>query len=286
MFLERLPPSLPKSMKTRKSPTRAFTIIEVLVVVSVIGVMMMLMLPALRRSLRQASSTVCLHNLREISRAIHEYRMDNDGVLPDVQPPDAEGRIDPHSAAWYGRLLPRYLATTTSLICPSDPARELIDTGSSLRRHPDPANASSYGMNAVIRDAERSNLDRRGPTRPLETILLADLGPDNRVDGKFHRTGGWLPWDDGFHAGLAGMRDSWLTGRHFGHINVLTIGGAVKRVRTVELMEDRITSYYRECAAGGCPLCLDSRTAHYSFAPARIFWWTGPIRDTDSRHAE
>ena len=135
-------------------------------------------------------------------------------------------------------------------------------------------------MNDVIRAAGLQNLDRSSPRVPLETIMLADLGPDNMSGGWVRRNGGWLPWDDAYHPAVTGLRDSWLTGRHVGHINVLTIGGSVSKVRTIELMEDRITSYYGSCASGGCPLCNDYSLPHYSFAADRLYWWTGALVDS------
>ena len=95
--------------------------------------------------------------------------------------------------------------------------------------------------------------------------------------GRLRRSGGRLPWDDLYHPAVAGLRHSWLTARHFGHSNVLSIGGAVTQVRTVEMMEEPIKSYYGECATGGCPLCVEYSLPHYSFAEWRLYWWTGPI---------
>ncbi len=265
----------------RETATRAFSLVELLTVVAIMVMLLALLVPSVRKSMRQASSTVCMHNLREIGRALQQYRMDHRGWLPDVVEPDADGTVDPHGAAWYGRLVPRYLGNPAVLVCPADPARSILDTGRPLRQHHDPANASSYGMNELIRVAELYHLDRLGPARPLETILLADLGPDVIRDGRVTRNNGWLPWDDGYHPAYSGLRDSWLTGRHFGHINVSTIGGAVKRVRTAKLMQERITDYYRDCVAGGCPLCAEHGIAHYSFAPERLYWWTGRVRNGD-----
>ncbi|MHC4611544.1 MAG: type II secretion system protein, partial [Planctomycetota bacterium] len=55
----------------------AFSLVELLVVVSIITVLMSIMLPALKRSLRQAASTVCMHNLRAIDQMMQMYRMES-----------------------------------------------------------------------------------------------------------------------------------------------------------------------------------------------------------------
>ena len=265
---------------------RAFTLLEVLAVIGVIVAVMALLVPSIRKSLRHAQATACMQRLRTLDQALSAYRTDNRGWLPDVQPPRIGSPTDPACAAWYGRLFPHYLTMPSALVCPADPARSLIDLAVPLERHPDPANASSYGLNDVIRAAGLWNLDRTEPERPSETILLADLGPDHPralgdVAEALGRGGGRLPWDDSFHPGAVGLTYSWLTERHFGHINFLTIGGAVQRVRTTDLMDERIQSYYGGCAAGGCPLCQQYQLPHYSFAPWRLYWWTGPIARAD-----
>lgn len=258
---------------------RGMSLVELLIVLVIIAALMLLLSPALGRSMRQASAAVCMHNLRELDRALQAYRLDNRGVLPDVVDPAGADADDPYGQAWYGRLVPKYLNDRSVLICPADPARGSIDTAVSLDHHPDPANVSSYGMNDLIRVAGLENIERNGPSKPLETILLADAGPDSHSFGSQYlsRQGGRLPWDDSYHPGLAGLTRSWLTDRHFGHINVLAIGGAVQRVNTSSMMAERVVNFYPDCASGGCTLCTGHAIAHYSFAAYRLFWWTGPL---------
>lgn len=251
-------------------------------VLGVITLVMSILVPSIRRSIRQATAAVCLHHLHEIDQALQAYRLNNGGALPDVSVPAPGIPADPSAAAWYGRLAPSYLPDLAVLRCPADPRAARTDAAASLQFQPDPANASSYGMNDLIRVAGLQNLDRHAPKRPAETILLADMGPDVGPDASAEhspppRAGGRLPWDDSFNAAAAGLVSSWLTDRHLGAIHVLTIGGAVQSVPTSDLMREVIQSYYRDCAAGGCPLCTPWRTAHYSFAASRVYWWTGPL---------
>lgn len=264
----------------------AFSLVELLSVIGVICVLMAVLIPSVRKSLRRASATVCKQHLSEVYQSLRTYRLDNRGWLPDVQEPTFGQPVDPYAAAWFGRLFPRYIAEPAVLICPADPARSLIDVDISLERRPDPANASSYGLNDVIRSANLFNLDRYGSQRPSETILLADLGPDHPravgdAIGGLRRSGGRLPWDDLYHPAVAGLTYSWLTARHSGTINVLSVGGAVTETRTVEMMAEPIRSYYGDCSAGGCPLCLDYSLPHYSFANWRLYWWTGRLPENE-----
>lgn len=272
----------PRDLRSRPP---AFTLVELLTVIAVTGMLVAILIPAAGKSMRRAASTVCTHHLREVNQALHTYRLDYQGWLPDVDDLSQDS-VDPYGAAWFGRLFPRYLTDMSVLICPSDPMVPAGGPRGSLERHPDPANASSYGLNDVIRAASLGNLDRSVPRRPNETLLIADMGPDREARSAVgtkskRRSGGRLAWDDGYYYASAGLRDSWLTDRHFGHINVLTIGGNVKAIRTQELMEEKIRDYYGEGAAGGCPLCLDYSLVHYSFASSRVFWWTGRIPDKE-----
>ena len=58
-------------MKTKAK--RAFTIVELLVVLAIIGVLAALLLPTLSRAKAKAQTTVCMNNLRQLTMAFHHY---------------------------------------------------------------------------------------------------------------------------------------------------------------------------------------------------------------------
>lgn len=60
---------------------KAFTLVEVLVVISVIALLMAILMPALAAASSQARSTVCRSNLRQIVLANIGYATENDGFL-------------------------------------------------------------------------------------------------------------------------------------------------------------------------------------------------------------
>ena len=66
----------------RPSRRRAFTVIELLVVIFIIGFLISIMMPALCRSREQGNRVKCASNLRQIGLGIQMYANDNKGAFP------------------------------------------------------------------------------------------------------------------------------------------------------------------------------------------------------------
>lgn len=74
-----------RTIRSISSRSRAFTLVELLVVVGIIAVLVAILLPTLARVRAHAISTQCQTNLRSIGQGAHMYAAENKGYFPPAQ---------------------------------------------------------------------------------------------------------------------------------------------------------------------------------------------------------
>lgn len=100
---------------------RAYTLLEVLVVLGIIALLAAILIPVFARVRENGRKTVCLSNMRQIMTAVSLYTQDSAGQLPPSAELFAAEALysSPQAISWTDALLP-YLSTPQLLHCPSD----------------------------------------------------------------------------------------------------------------------------------------------------------------------
>lgn len=120
-------------------PSAAFTLVELLIVLAIVGILAGLLLPVFSRAREAGRSAACLSNLHQVGVALQLYVQDNRNRMPVMYdalfstnnaPTNMQKTVDV--------VLTNYLGSTNILKCPSD--REGVFERT----------RSSYGWNVLI----------------------------------------------------------------------------------------------------------------------------------------
>lgn len=107
-------------------PRGGFSLVELLVVIGVIGMLIAILLPALRSARETANRVACATQLRQLGMGFTMYANDHGGWLPDwsgwhVYPDGSPG--DSPGLGWVEKMAPYLPPTSNVYNCPSFPVK-------------------------------------------------------------------------------------------------------------------------------------------------------------------
>ena len=171
----------------------AFTLIELLIVISIIAILAGMLFPVFAQAREKARQTTCISNERQLGLAIIQYSQDYDEQIPS-------GTIGVLGQGWAGQVYP-FVRSAALYRCPDDATDE--DKG-------DPHLLISYALNC-----NAARLSQASFTASASTILLFEVN-DSFADVKTAETtsptGRGLPGDNCPECGKPFGADYYATG--------------------------------------------------------------------------
>lgn len=158
-----------------------FTLIELLIVISVIAILTSLLLPALSQARKTSGKIVCVSNEKQIFLAYAQYTSDHNGWIPSwvtFKPAELNG----NRAGWSyslgcylypGRQL-RNIRKAQIFVCPSDPSRR-PGNSDSLNDRQSYVVVSEMFPFTLINDTYYPAMKDNAVAKPSETIILGEV---------------------------------------------------------------------------------------------------------------
>jgi prepilin-type N-terminal cleavage/methylation domain-containing protein/prepilin-type processing-associated H-X9-DG protein len=169
---------------------RAFTLVELLVVIGIIALLISILMPALSKAREQANAVKCLSNQRNLGNALVMFSNEHKGYLPKAWFNDAPYPGGP-SWRWkdpmwgWDYILSQYMNQNKDIFrCPSDEPvlfrGEWNDTASNLPDSPQADNlAASYRIN--ISNQHAFGVSDAPVIRPLHATKITKLKDSSKA---------------------------------------------------------------------------------------------------------
>lgn len=184
-----------------KGSAKAFTLIEMLVVVAIVALLAAILFPVFQKVREDARRTACMSNLKQVGITVIQYQQDNDEYFVLTE---RGGKIDDDHEYYWGDMLQPYLKSWAVLHCPNS-----AQTMQFKSSPPSPSAYSrqwayDYGINDIVdstalcttapdnpgcRHIGVAGQPLSGVTAPAQTILICDNAPETGDTGDLNNTG-------------------------------------------------------------------------------------------------
>lgn len=191
--------------ESRFRSRNGFTLVELLAVITIIGILAALILSAVTAARKSANSAACASNLHQLGVASMQYLAEHDNVL---YPHNYDGYF------WYDYLRPYIPKSNAS----GNTSRESLYCPSILSTKPGDPKRTGFGKNGNLGKTSDTAQNKRinGTYPPSKAVLMWDDVQDAN-------------WDGGWPTAEWGSGGSWyqLAFRHNGFAHVLFLDGHV-----------------------------------------------------------
>jgi prepilin-type N-terminal cleavage/methylation domain-containing protein/prepilin-type processing-associated H-X9-DG protein len=186
----------------------AFTLLELLVVMAIIGILVSLLLPQLAQAKARARRIQCVSDLRQVGVAFHIFLHDHESLFPfqlstnaggtaEFTRPGPRGGGGPPGLFRHFQVLSNELGTVKVLICPADTERVVAENFAALEN----GNVSYFvGTNAAYARPGSILAGDRNLTNSaagLRSVIRLGKGATVSWTGELHRFKGNLLFADG-----------------------------------------------------------------------------------------
>jgi len=197
---------------------RAFTLVELLVVIGIIALLISIIMPALNRVRDQAIRVKCMNNLRNIMSAVIMYSSENKGIMPYCN----WGGMPAGHVGWLYKdpIIPDERHAETGIVYHYLKERQIFKcpVHTEIRTRGPSEYLTSYLMNGAVQDygeyPPTMRLGNRIAKFKVQHVILWESGETNLMNNG-------PPFNDG-----SSYPGEWLTERHGTGWRV--VGGAAK----------------------------------------------------------
>jgi len=195
---------------------KAFTLIEMLVVIAIIGILASMLMPLLMSARDSAKSLSCQNNLRQFGMCLNSYVMDNNNFLPPLRYEQSDGTL----TLFNQYLVPDYM-NSALLECPSQV--EHLTYSGWWQSHPD----YGYNMRLALTNAGYKLSKIKSPSRKW---ALSDVWQfDNSGLGTIDESKGNYRWYPTAASSFKTQGYGGIAGRHSGFANIMHLDISVER---------------------------------------------------------